>query len=87
MSAYNRRNQKGNEKCNSTLTYKPQAARWLWQWKVTGDCDGVAGCTSRTCDGEARFACFEIPLPREMRSVHGSDSLSVIFSRAFLYLL
>ncbi|EGI57723.1 hypothetical protein G5I_14251 [Acromyrmex echinatior] len=48
---------------------KPQAARWSWQWKVTGDCDGVTGCTSRTCDGEERFACFEIPLPREMRDL------------------
>lgn len=36
------------------------------------------------CDGDTRFTCFEIPLLDEMRSVHESGSLSVIFSPTFL---
>lgn len=48
----------GEWKMQFDINAEPQDSKMVSWRKVTGDRDGATGCTSRTCDGEARFRVF-----------------------------
>lgn len=84
-----RRDGRRIKKCNFCLTKntRPGAVtaepRTCEKTRERGGTDGKEGRREGEETRPPRRRCFEIPLPNEMRSVHGADSLAAIFSRRF----